>query len=237
MRIDTTHRTEESEMMDDFSLAGEELRAALDKIAGINKLLGGNSMTLHGVKKLLSQVNTSETITITDIGCGNGDMLRLLADFGCQHNLKFNLIGIDANAYTIAYARKLSATIPNISYICTDVFETDFSSHVGDIALLTLTLHHFTNEQILKLLFLLKENTRMGIVVNDLQRSKLSYLLFQTICFIFRFNTMTRADGLVSILRGFKKGELEDFSNKLNLKSYTIRWKWAFRYQWIISNI
>jgi 2-polyprenyl-3-methyl-5-hydroxy-6-metoxy-1,4-benzoquinol methylase len=33
-------------------------------------------------------------ITIVDVGCGNGDMLRTLADYGLQHNIKFNLIGL-----------------------------------------------------------------------------------------------------------------------------------------------
>ena len=39
------------------------------------------------------------------------------------------------------------------------------------------------------------------------------------------------------ILRGFKKEELHYFSKQLNFKKRTIRWKWAFRYQWIISKI
>jgi hypothetical protein len=45
---------------------------------------------------------------------------------------------------------------------------------------------------------------------------------------------MSREDGLTSILRGFKKEELEAFSKKLGFKKYSIQWKWAFRYQWII---
>jgi hypothetical protein len=48
---------------------------------------------------------------------------------------------------------------------------------------------------------------------------------------------MSRQDGLISILRGFKKEELLRFSEKLNFKKYKIQWKWAFRYQWIISKI
>ena len=40
MSINTTYRTEESEIMDDFTLEGEELKDALDKIAKINQLLG-----------------------------------------------------------------------------------------------------------------------------------------------------------------------------------------------------
>jgi hypothetical protein len=45
---------------------------------------------------------------------------------------------------------------------------------------------------------------------------------------------MSRQDGLTSILRGFKKEELVSFSQKLNFKKYTVNWKWAFRYEWLI---
>jgi hypothetical protein len=52
-------------------------------------------------------------------------------------------------------------------------------------------------------------NASIGVVV-DLQRSTLSYRLFQ---FVFRFqlNNMSRQDGLISILRGFKRRELLRF--------------------------
>jgi 2-polyprenyl-3-methyl-5-hydroxy-6-metoxy-1,4-benzoquinol methylase len=62
--------------MDDFQLEGDELRDALDKIAKINQLLGGNKLTLLGVRDCRQSENSE--ITIVDVGCGNGDMLRLL---------------------------------------------------------------------------------------------------------------------------------------------------------------
>jgi heme/copper-type cytochrome/quinol oxidase subunit 2 len=104
-----------------------------------------------------------------------------------------------------------------------------------DIVLCTLTLHHFKDNEIKKLLTVFNANATVGIVINDLQRSALSYRLFQVVCFVFRLNDMSREDGLTSILRGFKKQELKQFSEKLELKNYTIQWKWAFRYQWIIK--
>ena len=68
-----------------------------------------------------------------------------------------------------------------------------------------------------------------------MHRSVVAYRLFQALCFVFQLNAMSREDGLTSILRGFKKEDLEEFSKKLNFKNDTIRWKWAFRYQWIIT--
>lgn len=232
MIINTKYRTEEEEIMDDFSLEGEELRDALDKIASINQLLGGNQLTLQGVKKL---INSNDEITIVDVGCGNGDMLRTLSDFGSKNNYKFNLIGIDANAFTIDYATKLSKEYPNISYKCEDIFSEVFSQLEYDIMLCTLTLHHFKNEQINYLIELFSKQARIGIVINDLHRNIIAYRAFQVLCFIFRLNRMSREDGLVSILRGFKKQELINFSKINKLENYTINWKWAFRYQWIIK--
>lgn len=236
MIISTKYRTQETEIMDDFSLHGEELKVALDQIAQINQLLGGNNLTLHGIKRLLKKCNTSQNITIADIGCGNGDMLRMLADFGKKNKLNFRLVGIDANAFTINYAKTLSSEYSNIEFLCEDIFSADFKALKYDIVLCTLTLHHFTNEQILNIITTFNNNAEIGIIINDLHRSKLAYRLFQLICFIFNLNKMSREDGLVSILRGFKKNELEEFSKKLNFKNYTISWKWAFRYQWIIAN-
>jgi hypothetical protein len=74
-------------------------------------------------------------------------------------------------------------------------------------------------------------------VINDLHRSIIAYRLFQGLCFVFRLSEMSKKDGLISILRGFKKEELEQFSKKANFKNYSIQWKWAFRYQWIIRKV
>ncbi|NDP27286.1 MAG: methyltransferase domain-containing protein [Flavobacterium sp.] len=235
MFLNTKNRTDEPEIMDNFAMEGEILREALDKIAQINQLLGGNQLTLRGVEELIQKIPKTTEITIVDIGCGNGDMLRALADFGIRNQFSFRLIGIDANNFTINHARTLSADYSNISYRCEDVFDKAFTELKYDIVVCTLTLHHFKEDEILQLMTIFNTNSSVGIVINDLQRSTLAYRLFQGLCFVFGLNSMSRSDGLISILRGFKKKELIQFSEKLNLIHYKIEWKWAFRYQWIIK--
>jgi 2-polyprenyl-3-methyl-5-hydroxy-6-metoxy-1,4-benzoquinol methylase len=235
MFVNTKNRSNKSEIMDDFALEGEVLRDALDKIASINQLLGGNLLTLRSVHKLIHSLPRHTEITIVDVGCGNGDMLRVLADYGLKNNYNFKLIGIDANNFTINHAQKLSEKYTNISFRCEDVFSEPFEELKYDIILCTLTLHHFKNIEIAQLMAVFYANSKIGIVINDLHRSALAYRLFQGLCFLFQLNSMSREDGLTSILRGFKKVDLIAFSNKLKFNNYTIQWKWAFRYQWIIS--
>ena len=233
--IDTTHRSDAPEIMDDFAMEGEILRDALDKIASINRLLGGNKVTLDGVKKLIATKPADYVFRITDIGCGNGDMLRALADYGSEHQVKFILKGIDANNFTISHARNLSAAYENISYDCIDIF--DDKNEECDIMLCTLTLHHFKDQEIVGFLANYLKLAIVGIVINDLHRSALAYYLFTALCFVFGLNHMSKQDGLVSILRGFKREDLALYSKQLQLKNCSIKWKWAFRYQWIIKTI
>ncbi|TDE27510.1 MULTISPECIES: methyltransferase domain-containing protein [Flavobacterium] len=234
MFLNTKFRTDTLETMDNFAMEGEILRDALDKIAKINQLLGGNLLTLRGVQELTAKISKSKGITIVDVGCGNGDMLRTLAAYGLKNNLNFQLIGVDANNFTINHAQKLSENYPNIRYRCQDIFDKPFEELKYDIVLCTLTLHHFKDSEIIDLLNVFYKNSNVGIVINDLHRSSVAYRLFQALCFVFRLNNVPRQDGLTSILRGFKKEELVRFSEKLNFKKYKIQWKWAFRYQWII---
>jgi 2-polyprenyl-3-methyl-5-hydroxy-6-metoxy-1,4-benzoquinol methylase len=235
MFINTKYRSEESEIMDDFALEGEILRDALDKIAKINQLLGGNQLTLQGVQELLAKIPKQNEIVIVDVGCGNGDMLRALANFALTQNLNFRLIGIDANNFTIKHAQTLSEDYSNISYQCEDIFDKNFTKLKYDIIVCTLTLHHFKNDEIMQLMTVFNANSRVGIVINDLHRSAIAYRSFQVLCFVFKLNAMSREDGLVSILRGFKKEDFIQLSEKLNLTNYKIQWKLAFRYQWIVK--
>ena len=230
--VDTTYRTDAEEIMDDFSIDGPILNDALDKLATINKLLGGNIVTLNGLKKLLRNHPKDKPITIIDLGCGGGDILRAIAKYGKNEGYSFILIGVDANKNATDYAATLSKDFENISFIYADVFSEEFKTLHYDIVITTLFLHHFKHGQLLELISHLLSTAKIGIVVNDLHRHRLAYYLFKLITIPVK-NKMIIEDGLTSVLRGFKRKELVDISKELNT-SYELKWKWAFRYQWIL---
>lgn len=234
MAIDTKFRSKAPEIMDDFAMEGAILTDALDKIAAINKLLGGNKVTLEGIKMLV-QLDRATTFTITDVGCGNGAMLRMLSDYARKNNFKFKLRGIDANKCTIEHAQKCSLNYPEIEYLCGDIFDDEVLNKPCDIMLFTLTLHHFSDNEIVGLLGNISGKVSLGIVVNDLERSSLAYRLFTALSYVFKLNHMSREDGLVSILRGFKRADFKLYQQKLNAKIVHLGWRWAFRYLWVIK--
>ena len=231
--VDTSHRSIKTEIMDDFTLEGVLLRDTLDKLETINRLLGGNSVTISGLKKILKNQSKNKTITIVDLGCGNGDILRDVAQFGRKNNYSFKLTGIDANLAAIDYAKELSKDYSELNFKKIDIFSEDFKKETYDIVLCTLFLHHFKNEELIPFLKTITEKATIGIVVNDIHRHRLAYYLFKFIGFFIK-NEMVREDGLTSILRAFKKKDLENIAKELNVH-FSVQWKWAFRYLWILK--
>jgi hypothetical protein len=231
--ISTKKRTDKEELMDDFSIGGDLLRDTLDKLEKINRWLGGNLMTVKTLKKVLKNHPKEQELTIADIGCGHGDILRDVAKFGRKNGYNMKLIGMDANPTAIAYANELSVEFSELSFMTEDVFSEAFKDRRFDVVLATLFLHHFKEDPLVSFLGNTLKQTKIAIVVNDLHRHKLAYYLFMLLS-VFIKNNMIIEDGLTSVLRGFKRKELVKISQRIQVKSQ-ISWKWAFRFQWIIQ--
>lgn len=232
---DTSIRSSESEIMDDFELKGNELRKTLKDLENINKWLGGNKITRDGLRKLLNKSDKNKKIRIADIGCGNGAILRNLSRWAEKKGYNTEFTGIDANAHTIEIARELSLDYSGIKFLNFNIFSEEFRNMKFDIILCTLTLHHFKNNEIRDIVNQFYLQSVKGVIINDLHRSRAAYYLFQAFCAVFVNNEIARKDGLTSILRGFRKNDIRAFSEEIPAMQHSITWKWAFRYQWIIK--
>lgn len=226
-------RSTQSEIMDDFDLQGKEMEILLTDLKRVNQLLGGNSITVNGIKKLLTSTSTKNA-TIIDIGCGDGELLRQCAKFTRKNKWKCTFIGVDANKHILETAKSRSKAYPEISFQTVNILSEDIKLYKPDIFLCTLFLHHFKNEQITNILASLMKQAKVGVVINDLHRSKIAFKLFKLFSAIFIKTRIAKHDGLVSVARGFKKQELNKISEKLNFDKQTIQWKWAFRFQWVL---
>ncbi len=232
--VKTSERSKQKEILDDFDLRGRELKENFDDLDRVNTLLGGYKITLEGIDRILSSGCFAQPVSIIDIGCGNGSMLREVAKMGKQKGIKMRLTGVDANKHAIEIAKEESTEYPGIHFEVRDVTSPDFRAERVDIVLCTLTLHHFNDQEIINLMTIFSTITRMGIVINDLHRSRIAYYLFEIFSRIFIQNDISRKDGLTSILRSFKKQELRWYGRDLPVREQFISWKWAFRYQWVL---
>jgi len=232
--MDLRYRTTESELMDDPNMAIDTLRLVFKDINKSNRFLGGNTITLDNVCKLIKEFPKKQ-YTIVDMGCGDGEMLRELASYFKNMEIEVLLIGLDLNENALVIARELSVDFPEITFSKQDILTLKPLDFNCDILLCTLTMHHFSNEQIPIFLSQFTKLANIGVVINDLQRSALAYYLFKGFSTIFIKTKIAKHDGLISIKSGFRKKDLKTFSKDLSHTAHTINWKWAFRYVWVMQ--
>ena len=237
IQYSSKHRSSQSEIMDDFELKGDDMKGVLTDLKNVNKWLGGNDISIKGIIKLLPEGAKEQTITILDLGCGDGEILRECARLAKREGYNFRLIGIDANAFILEEARRRSTDFQNITFLEKDVFSSEIKELDYDIALCTLFLHHFPTEDLKTLLQRLINQAQVGIVVNDLHRSRMAFWLFKMVSYVIIKTSIARNDGLISVARGFKRRELERLSKEINNSTSDINWKWAFRYSWILKKV
>ena len=229
---DFSHRSIEDEMMDDFSLDHTIINPIMDELEVINKLLGGYNVFFDAFRRLKIQ----NGMTISDWGCGGGDSLRVIAKWARKRNLKLNFIGVDATASAIAYARKKSVDYTEISYILADVMSDDLQTDQFDIVISSLFTHHFETESWIKLIHKMNDCAKHAVIINDLHRHWFAYYSIGVLTQLFSRSKMVKHDSKLSVLRSFKKKELEEMLTACGIKNYTIKWMWAFRWQIFLSS-
>ena len=229
-----TYRSSGIEIMDDLNCSGEVVHQTLRELEIINRMLGGNAVTVQGVLSLLKE-KSQIPIQVIDLGCGGGDMVLLLKRKFEKSNIKATFKGIDANPNIVAYASSHAHTEPGVSFEALDILSNDFRNQSCDVALATLFFHHFTNDQLVDILSHLKNQCRIGFVINDLHRHPFAYYSIELLTRLFSKSNMVKNDGPLSVLRGFSKKELITILARAEIKSYTIKWMWAFRWQVIVK--
>lgn len=226
-------------MMDDLQCAGKVVSQTLHELDVINRWLGGNKVTLDGIHKLLTRHSQpkGKTIAIADLGCGGGDMLKMIARWARQNHYSVQLTGIDANQNIVEYARNNCKDFDNIRIEKADILSAGFSGRTFDIITCTLFLHHFSDQQLAELFQKLNAQSNLGIVVNDLHRHWLAFHSIKLLTQLFSQSSMVKNDAPLSVARAFRKQELEHLLKLAQIDHYELRWHWAFRWQLIVDGM
>lgn len=219
--------------MDDFTIGGTLIERTLLEIERINQLLGGNQVTISGIRKLISSAS-KQTLAIADLGCGGGEISKLIVDLNKSLQQEINVIGIDANQNIIDFCRKRYNGTEKLSFEYADVLDDRFRNRQYDIITATLFIHHFSDSELVELLRSLSRQSTLGIVINDLHRHWFGYYAIKILTRLFSRSSMVKYDAPVSVIRAFRKSELISLLNEAGIHNYDLRWKWAFRWQLII---
>jgi hypothetical protein len=126
-----------------------------------------------------------------------------------------------------------TASLP-LRYRVSDIFSDEFRQRRYDIITASLFCHHFTDEALMRLFRQWHEQARLAVLINDLQRHWFAYYGIKSLTTLLSRSELIKHDGPLSVLRAFRRQELERLLAQAGIERYELRWRWAFRYQLII---
>lgn len=220
-----SQRSAEKELLDGEDIDFKDISRNLKELDFINAHLGGHAITINGFKNLLGK---RSKISVCEIGCGGGDNLNALEQHCRKKRIEVEFIGIDINPECIEFARA-NINNTNTLFIVNDYKEVVFDNK-PDIIFSSLFCHHFSNNELVKMLQWMKSHSKVGFFINDLQRHPLAYHSIRLLTILFSRSYLVKNDAPLSVLRGFKKNEWKQLLSKAEITGYALSWKWAFRY-------
>lgn len=227
--INLAKRSYQQELLDKDDIPFADIRQNMKELNTINTWLGGHTISISGLKKILEKFQTVQTITVCEIGCGGGDNLKAIENWCVGNRIEVNFIGIDIKQECIEFAQ-LQYPALNSKWITSDYSTVEFKDGKPDIIFSSLFCHHFVNDAIIKMLQWMKTNALKGFFINDLHRHLLAYGSIKMITGIFSRSYLVKNDAPLSVARGFKKKEWQRLIDEAGMSNYSIQWKWAFRH-------
>ncbi len=223
----------QEELLDSPNVSTRLLVKNLHELDFLNRKTGGHALSLKGLKLLIS--DKSRTYRIADLGCGSGDWLRYTAEWARKNNFKLELTGVDKNKDAIQYLNRKSSNFPEITGYAGD-YRNFITSAQVDVFHCGLFCHHLNDEDLLELLEHMNRKASVGFVINDLRRNPLAYYGAKAFTAVFRGSPLSRHDGPVSVLRGFKKEELKTFLKNAGINHHRIYKRPFFRFLVVAGN-
>jgi len=196
------------EMMDRDRPITTELERDLERIRQLNRWFGSYRLVLSFIR---GWIRPADTLRVVDLATGSGDIPRLIVDYAREIRANVEIDALDRQPATLEIARSLSANYPEISYREANVLEWE-SSGGYDITLCTLALHHFSNQDAVRVLRKCREVSKRFTLVSDLRRNfSLVAGVYLLTALIFR-EPMTRYDARLSAIRAFSFSEMRDLA-------------------------
>jgi len=228
------NRSEQTELMDAPDIPVKLLHKNLGELDILNRYLGGHSISIEGIKRLMN--DRQKVYHLVDLGCGSGDVLKYITRWARSNHYQVKLTGVDKNPDAIQYLNNNCSEYPEITGVVCDYRDFLKTDPKVDIVHCSLFCHHLNNHELLELFRHLKTYTAEGFVINDLQRSSIAYYSVWFLTRLLRGSALSKHDGPISVLRAFTRSELEKLLQGAGLNEFTIQWRWAFRYLVVVKN-
>lgn len=201
-------RTDAVELLDGPLDDPVTLTANLRDLRRINRWLGGVRLSADAIDALAAH---RAELTLLDVGTGGADIPLALLARATARGRGLTIVGLDSRPEVLSaavLANSAAATTPGIELRLGDGRSLPYPDRSFDVAHASLVLHHLSPEEAVTLLREMARVARLGVVVNDLERSRLGWIGAWLIGHLLTANRYTRTDAPTSVQRAYRAHEM-----------------------------
>ena len=209
-----------TELLDDPQadplLVGRELR----DIARLNALFGGTRAVVRELEPFLERGERETgngkrpTWTLLDVGTGSGDIALAARAAARRHGIELTAIGLDLNPTAASIAS--AAGVPTF---VADGNALPVAPRSVDVIVASQVLHHLPRPVAVRWIAAFDRVARRAVVLADLRRSRLAMVGVWAASIGLAMNGITRRDAVLSLRRGYTKGEFEEMLREVGVRA------------------
>jgi hypothetical protein len=207
----------------DGAVATQELAASLADIDRLNSWFGGYALSLRAIRRLAAEVPRARSLRVVDVGGGTAAFAVRVVRWARRSGRAVRVVVVDRDPTSLRLARAAVAAYPEILLVCADAAALPCRERAVDIVTSALTLHHLEPAQAAAGLREMTAAARIGVVVNDLLRRRLSLGLVWLVTRLLGCHPISRHDGPLSVRRSYSRDELRVLAEEAGARRLTIR--------------
>lgn len=221
----TPARRRGTEILDDPNADAALSLRSLRDIALANRFFGGRRAVVGELRNVFRVYPPGGGhITLLDIGTGLGDIPAAAARAARRRGLQLATIGLERAPLLARAAGE------RCSYaLAADAMQLPFADGSVDVVTCSQVLHHFEDAEAEQLLRECTRVARTAVIVGDLRRSWFAVAGLWTSSYLLGFHPVSRHDGVLSVLRGYTRAELQTLVERATGCSVAVRNGLGFR--------
>ena len=226
-------RVSRPELLDSDLLESQELAAALADLRWVNRWCGGIGTTLDMVAHVARRLRSS-TLSLLDVAAGSGDVpsaiQRILASRGVRVEVTLfdrRRTHLPTNANPAQFPLPPNHGLKS-RCVAGDALALPFGDASFDLVTCALFAHHLEPAELVRFVGEALRVARTAVLINDLQRSVLSWALVYAGYPLFHSAVAWR-DGLVSVRRAYTPQELRALLARSPAAHIELRKHYLFR--------
>lgn len=224
----TPKRIYVEELLDAGEGTDDDVAQNLSDLRRINRFLGGTKVVLKALSSL-AQNNNTKHLSLLDVGTGSADIPGEVIRWCDERGINANVSALDISERNLRIARSRLGVSDKIQFVRADCLMLPFAERSFDFVTASLFLHHFQDEDVVRLLSAFAKVARRAVIVNDLVRNMVPYYFTRLTGPFLATSFLTRNDGPVSVLRGFTIDELKDLSERAGLRQFDVKRSFPYR--------